>query len=99
MTKAPPGPLFSPPSMYFIRTTKPWDRTSLVLEVHNPPRRTGRRRADPRVALDAIIFRLRSGRQWNRLPAAFPNDSSVHRTFKSRDARRRAGAHLGQSRG
>ena len=37
---------------------------------------------DPRGALDAIIFRLRSGCQWNRLPQEFPDDSSVHRTFQ-----------------
>jgi transposase len=32
--------------------------------------------------LDAIIFRLRSVCQWNRLPSEFPDDSSVHRTFQ-----------------
>jgi transposase len=33
--------------------------------------------------LDAIIFRMRSGCQWNRLPRGeFPDDSSVHRTFQ-----------------
>jgi len=38
---------------------------------------------DQRAALDAIIFRMRSGVQWNRLPRAeFPDDSSVHRTFQ-----------------
>ena len=40
------------------------------------------RRIDARSALDAIIFRLRSGCQWNRLPKEFPDDSSVHRTFQ-----------------
>jgi len=37
---------------------------------------------DQRAVFDAIIFRLRSGCQWNRLPAEFPDDSSVHRTFQ-----------------
>jgi transposase len=33
--------------------------------------------------LDAIIFRMRSGCQWNHLPKKeFPDDSSVHRTFQ-----------------
>lgn len=33
--------------------------------------------------MDAIIFRMRSGCQWNRLPKKeFPDDSSVHRTFQ-----------------
>ncbi len=33
-------------------------------------------------AFDAIIFRLRTGCQWNHLPAEYPDDSSVHRTFQ-----------------
>ena len=33
--------------------------------------------------LDAIIFRMRSGCQWNQLPKEeFPDDSSVHRTLQ-----------------
>ena len=59
-----------------------WALVRPVLEVYDPPKRTGRRRIDPRAALDAIIFRLRSGCQWNRLPREFPDDSSVHRTFQ-----------------
>jgi putative transposase len=48
----------------------------------DPPNLRGRKRIDPRAALDAIIFRLRSGCQWNHLPKEFPDDSSVHRTFQ-----------------
>jgi putative transposase len=43
---------------------------------HDPPR------IDQRAALDAVIFRMRSGCQWNRLPKEYPDDSSVHRTFQ-----------------
>jgi putative transposase len=54
-----------------------------ILEEHDPPKSTGRPRVDQRAALDAIIFRMRSGLQWNRLPTGeFPDDSSVHRTFQ-----------------
>jgi putative transposase len=53
-----------------------------VLTELDPPKRTGRKRIDPRPALGAIIFRLRSGCQWNRLPREFSDDSSVHRTFQ-----------------
>jgi putative transposase len=53
-----------------------------VLAERDPPERTGRKRIDPRGALDATIFHLRSGCQWNRLPREFPDDSSVHRTFQ-----------------
>ena len=51
--------------------------------VHDPPKRTGRPRIDQRQALDAIIFRMRSGWQCNHLPTEeFPDDSSVHRTLQ-----------------
>ncbi len=59
-----------------------WRVVERVLKELDPPKRTGRKRIDPRGALDAIIFRLRSGCQWNRLPSEFPDDSSVHRTFQ-----------------
>ena len=59
-----------------------WRVVERVLTELDPPKRTGRKRIDPRRALDAIIFRLRSGCQWNRLPQEFPDDSSVHRTFQ-----------------
>jgi transposase len=59
-----------------------WRVVEHVLRELDPPKRTGRKRIDPRSALDAIIFRLRSGCQWNRFPKEFPDDSSVHRTFQ-----------------
>jgi putative transposase len=59
-----------------------WRVVERVLSQLDPPKRTGRKRINPRAALDAIIFRLRSGCQWNRLPKEFPDDSSVHRTFQ-----------------
>lgn len=58
-----------------------WERIAPILAQLDPPKPRGRPRIDPRAALDAIIFRLRSGCQWNHLPASFPDDSSVHRTF------------------
>lgn len=59
-----------------------WSRVSLIIRELDPPKQTGRRRIDARGALDAIIFRMRSGCQWNQLPSDFPDDSSVHRTFQ-----------------
>ena len=59
-----------------------WSMIERVLAELDPPACTGRKRIDARRALDAIIFRLRSGCQWNRLPREFPDDSSVHRTFQ-----------------
>ena len=59
-----------------------WQKIRRVLAKHDPPAKTGRPRIDPRGALDAIIFRMRSGCQWNQLPKEYPDDSSVHRTFQ-----------------
>jgi putative transposase len=60
-----------------------WEIIEPILEEHDPPKSTGRPRVDQRAAFDAIIFRMRSGCQWNRLPTGeFPDDSSVHRTFQ-----------------
>lgn len=59
-----------------------WVKLKPILDEYDPPLRTGRKRIDARVALDAIIFRLRSGCQWNQFPKEFPDDSSVHRTFQ-----------------
>ncbi len=59
-----------------------WEKIEPILAEHDPPKKTGRRRVDQRAVLDAIIFRLRTGCQWNRLPKEFPDDSSVHRTFQ-----------------
>src|SRR3954464_2025160 len=61
---------------------KLWEKIEPILKEHDPPKNTGPPRVDQRAALDAIIFRMRSGCQWNRLPKDFPDDSSVHRTFQ-----------------
>ncbi len=59
-----------------------WNKLKTILDENDPPKRIGRKRIDARAALNAIIFRLRSGCQWNQLPKEFPDDSSVHRTFQ-----------------
>lgn len=63
-------------------TDELWEKIERILAEYDPPKSTGRSRVDQRAALDAIIFRLRTGCQWNRLPTEFPDDSSVHRTFQ-----------------
>ena len=59
-----------------------WERVEPVLAAAYPPKPTGRPRVDFRRVLDGVIFRLRSGLQWNKLPATFGDDSSVHRWFQ-----------------
>jgi transposase len=62
-----------------------WERIEpILLEDAPPPPRShgGRKRIDWRAAFNGIIFRLRTGCQWNRLPEHFGDDSSVHRWFQ-----------------
>lgn len=59
-----------------------WRRIEPLLLELDPPFDTGARRIDQRAALDAILYRLRTGVQWNQLPKEFPDDSSVHRTMQ-----------------
>ncbi len=59
-----------------------WEKIEPIIAERDPPKRTGRPRADRRAVLDAIIFRLRTGCQWNRLPKELPDDSTVHRVFQ-----------------
>src|SRR5512133_12875 len=61
---------------------KLWEKIEPILAEHDPPKTTGRPRADRRAVLDAVIFRLRTGCQWNRMPEEFLDDSTVHRAFQ-----------------
>lgn len=59
-----------------------WERIGPILERRYPRAATGRPRADLRLMLDGIIYRMRSGVQWNQLPARFGPDSTVHAWFQ-----------------
>lgn len=62
-----------------------WERIEPILweDAPPPPREHGGcPRIDWRAALNGILFRLRSGCQWNKLPKQFGDDSSVHRWFQ-----------------
>ena len=59
-----------------------WTKIEAILAQYDLPKHTGRKRINQRRALDGIIYRLRSGVQWNQLPKEFGDDSSVHRTFQ-----------------
>jgi putative transposase len=59
-----------------------WERIEPILAEGYPPAATGRPRADLRRVLDGIIYRLRSGVQWNQLPRCFGADSTVHGWFQ-----------------
>ena len=58
-----------------------WELIAKVLAVYDPPARTGRKRSGERLAFDGVIYRMRTGCQWNHLPDDFGDSSSVYRAF------------------
>jgi putative transposase len=59
-----------------------WARIEALLDELDPPKATGRKRENPRLLLNGIIYRFRSGCQWNHIPKEFGDDSTIHRTFQ-----------------
>ena len=59
-----------------------WERIEPVILELDPPKAKGRKRVDQRKILEGIIFRMRSGCQWNHLPQELGDDSTIHRTFQ-----------------
>jgi putative transposase len=59
-----------------------WPMIQAILDAHYPAKPKGHRRVDLRRVLNGIIFRLRTGCQWNQLPQQFGDDSTVHRHFQ-----------------
>ena len=58
-----------------------WEIIEPILVEYWPRKKTGRKPVDWRLCLNGIIYQLRSGCQWNKLPKEFGDDSSVHRWF------------------
>src|ERR1041385_525574 len=59
-----------------------WEVIEIMLSEFDPPKQTGRHREDRRRILDGIIFRMRTGCQWNHIPRVYGDDSTIHRTFQ-----------------
>ena len=59
-----------------------WERVLPLLQAFWPRKPTGRRVADWRKALNGIIFRFRSGCQWDQLPRKYGAKSTVHDWFQ-----------------
>ena len=59
-----------------------WERVLPLLLEFWPAKPTGRKVATWRAALDGILFRLRSGCQWDQLPREFGPKSTVHDWFQ-----------------
>ena len=59
-----------------------WAIVEPILDDFWPGKNEGRPRADLRAALNGIIFRMRTGCQWNQLPREFGPKSTVHDWFQ-----------------
>ena len=59
-----------------------WERVLPILQEFWPTKNTGRHHANWRRALNGIIFRMRSGCQWEKLPRKFGPKSTVHDWFQ-----------------
>ena len=59
-----------------------WTMVEPILNDWYPAKPKGHRRVDLRRVLNGIIFRLRTGCQWNQLPKPFGDDSTGHRHFQ-----------------
>ena len=77
-TKAPRQPL----GTLWEVPDPPWERLRPILERFWPKKRTGRRPANWRQVLNGIIFRMRTGCQWDQLPRRFGPKSTVHDWFQ-----------------
>lgn len=59
-----------------------WERILPVLRKFWPKKKTGRKLANWRQIFNGIIFRMRSGCQWEKLPPKFGPKSTVHQWFQ-----------------
>jgi putative transposase len=59
-----------------------WEKIRPILDSKDPRKRTGRPRADQRRIIDGIIFKIRTGCQWNLIPRVYGSDTTIHRWLK-----------------
>ena len=77
-----------------------WNQIHPVILEMDPPKSTGRKRVHPRRILDGIIFRMRTGCHWNRLPRELGDDGNWETAHHPQDLPELggaggSGAHLG----
>jgi putative transposase len=75
-------PKFTPlPTLWEIPDAL-WQKIEPILRDFWPQKPTGRRVANGRTMLNGIIFRMRTGCQWDQLPEKFGPKSTVHDWFQ-----------------
>src|SRR4051812_4824005 len=75
-------PRIKPLGTIWVVPDELWRRIEPILKAFWPKKPTGRKVADWRAALNGIIFRMRSGCQWEHLPRKFGPKSTVHGWFQ-----------------
>lgn len=53
-----------------------------ILELRDPQKRKGRPRTDQRRIIDGLIFKVRTGCQWNLIPRVYGSDTTLYRTAR-----------------
>lgn len=59
-----------------------WEQMVLILDAKDPQKRKGRPRTDQRRVIDGILFKIRTGCQWNLIPKVYGSDTTLHRNLK-----------------
>jgi transposase len=59
-----------------------WDRIKVWIPIKVPNPKGGQRPIDDRRVMSGIIYRLRTGCQWDAMPAEFGSGSTCFRRFK-----------------
>jgi transposase len=54
----------------------------MLLDKHDPLKPAERKRVTARNIINGIIYRFRTGCQWNQIPEKFGDASTIHRTFQ-----------------
>ncbi len=60
-----------------------WEIAVEILDREYPKRVKGHRRVELRPIINGVLYRLRTGCQWNHLPKEFGDDSTIHRHFQA----------------
>lgn len=59
-----------------------WKRMIPILDGKDPRKPRGRPRTDQRRIVDGIIFKIRTGCQWNLIPKVYGSDTTIYRSLK-----------------
>lgn len=81
MPTTEPTPALALPTIWRV-PDELWRRIEPILERRYPKAARGRPRADLRSVLDGVIYRMRTGVQWEQLPRQFGAKSTVHGWFQ-----------------